>query len=128
MTLRAVEELCREQLQSIDKSEIIVATQTLSYGVNLAVTSVCICGQTFFKAFRDGKTGEFPLSNCEYHNMVGRCGRYAKTARVIARKLTFGNSVAIPAIAKTKNMRRYREDLWLTRQFRANPSARKIPC
>ena len=32
---------------------------------------------------------------------------------VIARKLTFGNSVAIPTIAKTKNMRRYREDSWL---------------
>ncbi len=32
---------------------------------------------------------------------------------VIARKLTYGNSVAIPAIAKTKNMRRYREDSWL---------------
>jgi hypothetical protein len=32
---------------------------------------------------------------------------------VIARKLTFGNSVAIPAIAKTKNMRRYRKDSWL---------------
>ena len=29
---------------------------------------------------------------------------------VIARKLTFGNSVAIPAIAETKNTRQYRED------------------
>jgi hypothetical protein len=35
---------------------------------------------------------------------------------VIARKLTYGNSVAIPAIAKTKNMRRYREDSWLGKQ------------
>jgi hypothetical protein len=32
---------------------------------------------------------------------------------VIARKLTYENSVAIPAIAKTKNMRRYRKDSWL---------------
>jgi len=32
---------------------------------------------------------------------------------VIARKLTHGNSAAIPAIAKTKNMRRYRQDSWL---------------
>ena len=30
-----------------------------------------------------------------------------------ARKLTYGNLVAIPAIAETKNTRRYREDLWL---------------
>src|SRR6202035_5793712 len=35
---------------------------------------------------------------------------------VIARKLTYGNSVAIPAIAKTKNMRRYRKDSWLGRE------------
>ena len=28
-------------------------------------------------------------------------------------ELTYGNLVAIPAIAKTKNTRRYREDLWL---------------
>jgi hypothetical protein len=32
---------------------------------------------------------------------------------VIARKLTYGNLVAIPAIAETKNTRRYGEDLWL---------------
>jgi hypothetical protein len=32
---------------------------------------------------------------------------------VIARKLTYGNLVAIPAIAETKNTRRYQEDLWL---------------
>src|SRR3984893_4274740 len=35
---------------------------------------------------------------------------------VIARKLTYGNSVAIPAIAKTKNMRRYRKVSWLSKQ------------
>jgi hypothetical protein len=35
------------------------------------------------------------------------------TKFVIARKLTCGNSVAIPAIAQTKNMRRYRKDSWL---------------
>src|SRR6202171_3076526 len=45
---------------------------------------------------------------------------------VIARKLTYGNSVAIPAIAKTKNMRRYRKDSWLTTQSAANPSRRQI--
>ena len=32
---------------------------------------------------------------------------------VIARKLTYGNSVAIPAIAETKNTRHIREDSWL---------------
>ena len=37
---------------------------------------------------------------------------YPQTSRLEWEKLTFGNSVAIPAIAKTKNMRRYREDSW----------------
>jgi len=32
---------------------------------------------------------------------------------VIARKLTYGNFVAIPAIAENKNTRRYWEDFWL---------------
>ena len=32
---------------------------------------------------------------------------------MIARKLTYGNSVAIPAITETKKTRRYREDSWL---------------
>jgi hypothetical protein len=32
---------------------------------------------------------------------------------VIARKLTHGNSVAIPAIAETKNTRRCRDYSWL---------------
>src|ERR1700730_4219074 len=45
---------------------------------------------------------------------------------VIARKLTYGNSVAIPEIVKSKNMRRYRKDSWLTRQSAANRSAGQI--
>ena len=45
--------------------------------------------------------------------IIVRRTRMPIPASVIARKLTFGNSVAIPAIAKTKNMRRYREDSWL---------------
>jgi hypothetical protein len=81
MTLRTVEELCGDPLQSGERSEVVVSTQTLSYGVNLAVSSVCICGQTFFTGFRDGETGHAPLSNCEYHNMMGRCGRFGKTTR-----------------------------------------------
>jgi hypothetical protein len=40
-------------------------------------------------------------------------GHFSSLVGVIARKLTYGNSVAIPAIAKTKNMRRYRKDSWL---------------
>ena len=47
---------------------------------------------------------------------------------VIARKLTYGNFVAIPAIAENKNTRRYWEDFWLTSQSRANPSqGRNLP-
>src|ERR1700732_2776386 len=46
------------------------------------------------------------LSHWHFSSLVG--------VVVIAGKLTYGNSVAIPAIAKTKNMRRYRKDSWLT--------------
>jgi hypothetical protein len=37
-------------------------------------------------------------------------------------------ALSIPAIAETKNMRRYSEDSWLTTQSRANPSRGEIPC
>jgi hypothetical protein len=43
-------------------------------------------------------------------------------AVVIARKLTYGNFVAIPAIAENKNTRRYWEDFWLMNQSQANRS------
>ena len=45
---------------------------------------------------------------------VGRLGRhFSGCVVVIARKLTYGNFVAIPAIAENKNTRRYWEDFWL---------------
>jgi hypothetical protein len=47
---------------------------------------------------------------------------------VIARKLTYGNSVVIPGITKTKNMRRNRKDSWLTTQSEANRSHPVTPC
>ena len=50
------------------------------------------------------------------------------TGPVIDRKLTYGNSVAIRAIAKTKNMSRYRKDSWLMSQSAANQSPGQIPC
>ena len=58
----------------------------------------------------------------------GNLGQFSSLVGVvvIARKLTYGNSVAIPAIAKTKNMRRYRKDSWLTTQSAANPSRRQF--
>lgn len=83
MSLRAIEEVCREQLAPTEPSQIIVATQTLSYGVNLAITSVVLCGQKFSRSTRDGEVSEEYLSNCEYHNMVGRCGRLGKTDRSV---------------------------------------------
>ena len=53
---------------------------------------------------------------------------------VIARKLTYGNFVAIPAIAENKNTRRYWEDFWLPREdfellnpeTRGRPLARRL--
>src|SRR5580704_4919434 len=49
-------------------------------------------------------------------------------AVVFARKLTYGNFVAIPAIAETKNTRRYWEDFWLMRQSLKSVSSIRRAC
>ena len=78
-TLRSIEEVCREPLAATSETEVIVATQTLSYGVNLAVSIVCISEQKFYTSVRKGDAQRAPLSSCEFHNMLGRCGRYGLT-------------------------------------------------
>lgn len=83
-TLRSIEEICRTSMLDGASSEVIVATQTLSYGVNLAISTVCVAGQMFFTGFRDGEARQAHLTNCEYHNMVGRCGRLGRTSRSVS--------------------------------------------
>jgi replicative superfamily II helicase len=64
-------------------SQIIFATETLSYGINLAVQDVILCGVKFPNQNRFGELEDEPvfLSNSSYHNMIGRAGRKGKGDR-----------------------------------------------
>ena len=55
---------------------VILATQTLAYGVNLAVNDVVLLGYKFYESNRMTSAAERkPLDLCSFHNMVGRAGR-----------------------------------------------------
>ena len=69
-----IESICA-QSPADGKVQVMFATQTLSYGVNLAVDDVFLVGTQFNTTLRSGATGAQPLSECEYHNMLGRAGR-----------------------------------------------------
>jgi hypothetical protein len=72
-----VEQHCEKPLQG-RASEVIVATETLSYGINLAVADVFLAGVEFLSSDRLGEMRTEPLSNCAFHNMLGRAGRLGK--------------------------------------------------
>jgi len=59
------------------RSEIVFATETLSYGVNLKVTDVAIFNILFPEGERIqvGQPKFLPLSRCDFANMAGRAGR-----------------------------------------------------
>lgn len=59
-------------------SQVMFATETLSYGVNLAVNDVVLVGVEFQTSTRllDRRTDY--LDACSFHNMVGRAGRLGK--------------------------------------------------
>lgn len=78
-TLRCVEEQCQTILPPGDSSEVLIATTTLSYGVNLAISDVVITQQQYFSADRLGDAKLANLSNCEFHNMAGRAGRLGRS-------------------------------------------------
>jgi replicative superfamily II helicase len=59
-------------------SQVIFATETLSYGVNLAVQDVILYGVKFKSKTRLGKSEDKLLSTSSYHNMIGRAGRKGK--------------------------------------------------
>lgn len=58
-------------------SEIILSTETLSYGVNLAIDDVAIMSLDFPASERNQEYGASPkrLSHCAFGNMCGRAGR-----------------------------------------------------
>ena len=69
-----IELLCKT-VRSECRTEIIVATETLSYGVNLGVNDVILLGTIFPSQTRMREFRDEALAICAYHNMCGRAGR-----------------------------------------------------
>jgi hypothetical protein len=57
--------------------EFLFATETLSFGVNLAIDDVVMYGTSIYSNARNrNKEGAaLPYTACEFHNMIGRAGR-----------------------------------------------------
>jgi superfamily II DNA/RNA helicase len=72
-----IEEICSE-VSSGMPSQVIFATETLSYGINLAVQDVILHGVEFYSQDRFGEFRSEQLSTSSYHNMIGRAGRKGK--------------------------------------------------
>lgn len=72
-----VEQICAT-MPDASYSRIILATETLSYGVNLALHDVVLLGTEFYTSTRFGDSRLELLSQCAFHNMVGRAGRLGK--------------------------------------------------
>jgi superfamily II DNA/RNA helicase len=73
-----IENICAN-ITTDEPSQVIFATETLSYGVNLAVQDVILFGTEFNASTRFGEPRPEALSGCSYHNMAGRAGRLGKT-------------------------------------------------
>lgn len=73
----AIETVCATQPNTAP-SQVLFATETLSYGVNLAVTDVVLLGTTFYAQNRLRELRSEPLSICAFHNMAGRAGRLGR--------------------------------------------------
>jgi len=72
--------------KSLEKksSQVIFATQTLSYGINLALDDVVILAVDYPFTNRKGILEHTELNVCEFHNMAGRAGRLGKISREYA--------------------------------------------
>ncbi|HBT87138.1 DEAD/DEAH box helicase [Desulfobacter sp.] len=75
------EEYLGSNLPKDSRSEIIFATETLSYGVNLKVTDVALLNVLFPEGERiqTGKPKSILLSRCDFTNMSGRAGRLGQS-------------------------------------------------
>lgn len=75
---REIENIC-STITPNTPSQVIVATETLSYGVNLAIHDVILLGTEFYCQTRGRELTMEGLSTCAFHNMAGRAGRLGKT-------------------------------------------------
>lgn len=73
-----IESICSNMSAEI-LSQVLFCTETLSYGVNLAINDVIISGTEFYNStrLREFRPEDLPVS--AFHNMAGRAGRLGKT-------------------------------------------------
>ena len=79
--------------------QVVIATQTLAYGVNLTVHDVVILAVDYPFTNRKGKLGHRRLNACAFHNMVGRAGRLGKLT-----SQTHANVYVVPEESGCANM------------------------
>ncbi len=72
-----IESIC-STISSETPSQVVFATETLSYGINLAVHDVILLGTDFHTQTRLREHQIQRLSTCAFHNMAGRAGRLGK--------------------------------------------------
>ncbi|MFZ5636136.1 MAG: DEAD/DEAH box helicase [Pseudomonadota bacterium] len=73
----AIEDYLADGLPAAAASEIILATETLSYGINISISDVALLSLEFPASERNQEDGA-PLkllSRCAFANMIGRAGR-----------------------------------------------------
>lgn len=137
----AIETVCATQGPTTP-SQVLFATETLSYGVNLAVTDVFLLGTTFYAQTRFREARSEPLSICAFHNMAGRAGRLGRRGQfkshvyvlvpfderpmgVLERYYTQVLPVTSQLYVEDDKQKQYRiEDNWFTRSL----SADSDPC
>jgi len=78
---KTFEEYLGFELPNESRSEIIFATETLSFGVNLKVTDIALFNVLFPESERiqTGKPKSILLSRCDFANMAGRAGRLGQS-------------------------------------------------
>lgn len=76
----AVELIFREPLHPGSPTRVLLATDTLAYGVNLAIDVVVLCDIHFYTGQRRGGVEREQLAQHRYHNILGRAGRLGRCA------------------------------------------------
>ncbi|MGB1200839.1 MAG: DEAD/DEAH box helicase [Cognaticolwellia aestuarii] len=64
-----------EKIRRAELDLIVIATETLAYGINLSTDLLILLNYQFPRA-----KNSLPLTANEYHNIVGRAGRYGKNS------------------------------------------------
>jgi len=93
---REIEMICGEHRTREQPSQILLATETLSYGVNLAIHDVVFLSFRFPMTTRQQQMERAPLSLSTFHNMAGRGGRLGKVEDELVRVYILLSGVDAP--------------------------------